>query len=167
MTRPEMTGERDLTFSSWVRKNLPDSSTGWVTSDIDWYMYNYKTKKCCMVETKTRNADLTFAQKQMYNNLSKWISEGAKKDGWDFTGFYVIKFENTWFDDGKVFINSKESSEEEIKKIETVKTEQVKTVKRVKVNEDSIVDLKIGQKIIETKLDDRFNRLEEILMDLE
>ena len=52
-------------------------------------------------------------------------------------------------------------------KIETVEKEQTKTVKRVKVNEDSIVDLKIGQKVIETKLDDRFNRLEEILMDLE
>ena len=52
-------------------------------------------------------------------------------------------------------------------KIESVKTEQVHTVKRVKVNEDSIVDLKIGQAKIETKLDDRFNRLEEILMDLE
>ena len=52
-------------------------------------------------------------------------------------------------------------------KIETVEKEQTKVVKRVKVNEDSIVDLKIGQKVIETKLDDRFNRLEEILMDLE
>ena len=52
-------------------------------------------------------------------------------------------------------------------KIETVEKEQVNTVKRVKVNEDSIVDLKIGQAKIETKLDDRFNRLEEILMDLE
>jgi len=52
-------------------------------------------------------------------------------------------------------------------KIETVEKEQSKVVKRVKVNEDSIVDLKIGQAKIETKLDDRFNRLEEILMDLE
>ena len=52
-------------------------------------------------------------------------------------------------------------------KIETVEKEQTKTVKRVKVYEDSIVDLKIGQAKIETKLDDRFNRLEEILMDLE
>ena len=52
-------------------------------------------------------------------------------------------------------------------KIETVEKEQTKVVKRVKVNEDSIVDLKIGQAKIETKLDDRFNRLEEILMDLE
>ena len=52
-------------------------------------------------------------------------------------------------------------------KIEVVEKEQIHTVKRVKVNEDSIVDLKIGQAKIETKLDDRFNRLEEILMDLE
>ena len=52
-------------------------------------------------------------------------------------------------------------------KIEVVEKEQVHTVKRVKVNEDSIVDLKIGQAKIDTKLDTRFNRLEEILMDLE
>ena len=51
--------------------------------------------------------------------------------------------------------------------METLEIEQIKTVERVKVNEDSIVDLKIGQAKIETKLDDRFNRLEEILMDLE
>ena len=52
-------------------------------------------------------------------------------------------------------------------KIETIKSDQTKTVVRVKVNEDAIVDLKIGVATIETKLDDRFNRLEEILMDLE
>ena len=52
-------------------------------------------------------------------------------------------------------------------KVASVEKEQAHTVKRVKVNEDSIVDLKIGQAKIETKLDDRFNRLEEILMDLE
>ena len=52
-------------------------------------------------------------------------------------------------------------------KLETVVTDQIKVVKRVEKNEDSIVDLKIGQAKIETKLDDRFNRLEEILMDLD
>ena len=52
-------------------------------------------------------------------------------------------------------------------KIETVEKEQSKTIRRVKVNEDSIVDLKIGQAKIETKLDDRFNRLEELIMELE
>tara|TARA_R110002012_G_scaffold36532_5_gene103050 strand:- start:419 stop:664 length:246 start_codon:yes stop_codon:yes gene_type:complete len=50
-------------------------------------------------------------------------------------------------------------------KMDSVEVEQAKVVKRVKVNEDAIVDLKIGVAKIETKLDDRFNRLEEILMD--
>ena len=52
-------------------------------------------------------------------------------------------------------------------KIENIEKEQSKTVKRVKSNEDAIVDLKIGVAKIETKLDDRFNRLEELLMELE
>ena len=51
--------------------------------------------------------------------------------------------------------------------METVTIEQVKTAKRVKVNENSIVDLKIGVAKLETQLDDRFDRLEDILMDLE
>ena len=52
-------------------------------------------------------------------------------------------------------------------RMENVEAEQVKTVKRVKANEDSIIDLKIGVAKIETKLDDRFDRLEEFIMDLE
>ena len=45
MTRQENTGIRDLTFSGWVRENLPNSATGFMVTDIDFYMYNYKTKK--------------------------------------------------------------------------------------------------------------------------
>ena len=52
-------------------------------------------------------------------------------------------------------------------KAETFEKEQNKVVKRVKANEGDIVELKIGVAKIETKLDDRINRLEENLMDLE
>tara|TARA_R110002096_G_scaffold362362_3_gene555497 strand:+ start:272 stop:508 length:237 start_codon:yes stop_codon:yes gene_type:complete len=52
-------------------------------------------------------------------------------------------------------------------KMESFEKEHNKSVKRVKVNEDSIVDLKIGVAKIETQLDNRFDKLEEILMDLE
>ena len=51
--------------------------------------------------------------------------------------------------------------------MESFEKEHNKSVKRVKVNEDSIVDLKIGVAKIETQLDNRFDKLEEILMDLE
>ena len=52
-------------------------------------------------------------------------------------------------------------------KIETVEKEQINTVKRVNKNEVSIVDLKVSVGKIETQLDDRFDRLEEIILDLE
>ena len=41
MTRQEITGTRDLRFSRWMRINLPKSNTGWVSSDIDFYIYSY------------------------------------------------------------------------------------------------------------------------------
>ena len=51
--------------------------------------------------------------------------------------------------------------------IENIEENHNKIVKRVKINEESIVNLKIGVAKIETKLDDRFNRLEELLMEIE
>ena len=113
MTRQENTGIRDLTFSGWVRENLPNSATGFMVTDIDFYMYNYKTKKHLLVEVKNNNAPLKKWQSIMYKNLSHWIDSAAKKDGWDFKGFYFIKFVKTSFKDG-VYLNDKISSEEEI-----------------------------------------------------
>ena len=123
MTRQEQTGTRDLTFNDWCRKKLPDSDTGMSISDIDFYMWNWlkhlKTKdgEHLLVEVKTRNKPMGKGQAMMYKKLSKWISEGASKEGWRFKGFFCIKFENTFFNDGKVFVNDKESSEEEIIKL--------------------------------------------------
>ena len=52
-------------------------------------------------------------------------------------------------------------------KIENVEKEQNNTVKNVKKNQGDITNLKVSVAKIETQLDNRFDRLEEILMDLE
>ena len=52
-------------------------------------------------------------------------------------------------------------------KIDTLEVQQEKTVVRVKKTENDITDLKVSVAKIETQLDDRFDRLEEILLDLE
>jgi hypothetical protein len=52
-------------------------------------------------------------------------------------------------------------------KVENVKVEQVKHAKRIDNNSSAIVNLKVGQAKIETKIDERFNKLEELIMDLE
>lgn len=51
-------------------------------------------------------------------------------------------------------------------KLDTIQQEQVKSVKRINSNEKEIVDLKVGMAKIEAKLDDRFNRIEDLLIDL-
>ena len=50
-------------------------------------------------------------------------------------------------------------------KIDTLETQQEKTVLRVKKAENDITDLKVGVAKIETQLDNRFDRLEEIMLD--
>jgi len=52
-------------------------------------------------------------------------------------------------------------------KIEVIEKEQINTVKTVKKNEGDITNLKVSVAKIETQLDNRFDRLEEMLMDLE
>ena len=52
-------------------------------------------------------------------------------------------------------------------KIDTLETQSEKTVVRVKKTESDITDLKVSVAKIETQLDDRFDRLEEILMEIE
>ena len=52
-------------------------------------------------------------------------------------------------------------------KIDSVQKEQNTVVKRVDNNSSAIVNLKVGQAKIETKLDERFNKIEELIMDID
>ena len=115
MTRPEITGIRDLTFSNWIRNNLPDSSFGFMVTDLDFILYNYNTKRIMLLEIKTRNTNLKIWQENIFNNLSRWINNGIDK-GWEYLGFNIIKFQNISFNDGKCYLNNKEISEIELKR---------------------------------------------------
>ncbi|MCH8862636.1 MAG: hypothetical protein IID51_09005 [Proteobacteria bacterium] len=85
MTKQEVTGIRELKFSQWIRDNLPDSSTGFICSDLDFIIENYKTKKIMLLEIKTRNRELKTWQRILFNNLDRWISNGID-DGWQNNG---------------------------------------------------------------------------------
>ena len=113
MTRKENSGYRDLTFNNWVRENLPDSSTGFMVSDIDFFMYNYKTKRCMFLETKSHLSRMKEWQKRMYNTLSLWVENGIDKE-WTFYGYHVLTFENTDFSNGKAYLDGNEATEQQI-----------------------------------------------------
>ncbi len=116
MTRPEFSNTRDLTMSHWIRENLPDSSTGFLVSDLDFIMENYKTKNLMLLEVKTRNADLKEWQRRLFENLDRWLKKGIDED-WTYLGFHTLKFENTCFADGKCFFDNKQITEEKLKEL--------------------------------------------------
>ena len=115
MTQQEKTGIRELNFSGWIREKLPDSKTGYLVSDIDFVLYNYKTKKVMLLEVKTRNAELKTWQSIFYKNITEWLKKGIDSD-WTFLGFHIVKFENTFFDDGKCFLDGVEITEDNLTK---------------------------------------------------
>lgn len=113
MTKRERTGIRSLDFSQWVRDRLPDSRTGFSASDLDFMLWNWKTQKVLLLETKTRNAEMSKGQRMQFERLAKWVEQGIDAD-WDFAGFHVVKFENTNFDDGEVYLDGEKVTEEEL-----------------------------------------------------
>ena len=106
MTRPEITRTRDLTFSNWIRRNLPNSETGFSVSDVDFMLWNWQRGGVMFVEVKTHGKQLSTGQLRQFRRLHDWITAGMKDSGWSYYGWIVITFENTSFDDGKVWVQN-------------------------------------------------------------
>lgn len=112
-TDPMCPHEKMKYFSDYVRENLPPSVTGFKVTDIDFILFNEKTRKIMMVETKTRNKEMPSWQKDIFKNLDEWLRKGIDSS-WTYLGFHVVRFENTNFENGKVFYDGKQSNEQEI-----------------------------------------------------
>lgn len=98
-------------FSDWIRVKLPESKTGYMVTDLDFILYNYKTKRIAFLEVKTRNYETKTWQKMFFTELAEWIRKGTS---WEFLGYHEIKFENTDFEDGKVYLDNNEITEKEL-----------------------------------------------------
>lgn len=126
MTKQEKTFKRDLTFSQWIRNKLPDSKTGFTVSDLDFVIWNWKTKNLMLLEVKTRNSNPAKWQAFMWRNIHKWIKKGIDMD-WNYCGFHLIVFENTSFEDGVVYLDHKPIKENDLIKFLSFEDYNVKT----------------------------------------
>jgi len=114
MTRREVTGYRDLTFSQWIRDNLPNSSTGFWVTDFDFILYDVANKRFMLLEVKQHNANIRPFQRNIFKHLDRWLRQGVD-EGWQYLGFHAIRFENNSFDDGRCWLDGKQVTEEELK----------------------------------------------------
>lgn len=106
--------EQILIFNDWVRENCPDSESGFMASDVDFVLMNYKTRKIMLLEIKTRSKQLAKWQRLLLNKLHKVLQAGLPIVDCDmeYLGMNLIVFENTSFDDGRCFLNHTEISED-------------------------------------------------------
>ena len=102
-------------MSDWVRTALPDSATGFMVSDLDFVLWNVRSKRVMLLEVKTRNGSIKRWQRDMWNNLHHWIKKGIC-GGWEYLGFHLLRFSGNDFSK-PVYFDNEIKTEEQIKQI--------------------------------------------------
>lgn len=97
-------------FGLWLRE-VPelDSSLGYLATNIDFMWRNWKRSEWMLIEEKRHRAEMKTWQKLMF----KVLDTAAKNDK-TYKGFYFIQFENTSPVDGRIWINGKEVTRQQL-----------------------------------------------------
>ena len=115
MTQQEHTGKRSLLFSVWIREKLPDSKTGFMVTNQDWIFWNYKERKLMLIEEKTRKGNISPWFKRLIQEvLNPALTKYCKEAEIDYRGYHLVQFENESPTDGKIYLDYREVSEEEL-----------------------------------------------------
>lgn len=165
MTRPEITGKRDLAFNEWIKKYLPDSYGGYLVTDVDFVLYDESINRFMILEVKTKNGVMKYWQKRVYKQLAKWIEIGIRHDEyagpWQFLGFHQLIFQHTTPEDGRMFFDNKEVERDELLRILEMKDtpEQPKPVKteQEQVEEDTYISYQEDHDLTDSIFDRKRN----------
>ena len=115
----ERTGFREEGFSRWIRANLPSSlpPSCFTVFDVDFVLRNYKTERLAFIEVKCKRRKPEIAQRLTMTLLDSIMQLGTPRVGgnWKYVGYWLLQFENTMPDDGKVWIDDIEVTEQELK----------------------------------------------------
>ena len=107
MTTPRY-DEHSTEFGLWLRKQPEiDSALGYVTTNLDFFWKNYKTGEFMLLEEKRHMSEPAYFQTKIFNQLRDAFKSDSK-----FKGLFLIQFENTNPEDGKIYINNKEVTRE-------------------------------------------------------
>lgn len=117
MTRLRQTNYTGFDFSDWLRSNCRDSSDGLTMTDCDMSIYDYKRKYLMFIEVKRRMKFLTYPQERMFSMIDDAMRQYKTNRIKKYCGFHIVQFENTWFSDGRVFVDGAEVSEYDLARI--------------------------------------------------
>jgi hypothetical protein len=125
---PDCPHEILLKPHDWIRENLPPSEAGLMVSNIDFVLMFKNNGGFKLLEVKTKHKPIPKYQNDILNIINDALTyfEGeyfkTLKDRNDinirlkYFGVDYLVFENTFFDDGRVWLNEKLITEDELRK---------------------------------------------------
>lgn len=109
MTRPR-NDEHSTEFGLWLRNQKEiDSHLGYVTTNIDYKWENYNTRQWMFIEEKRHGGYPRFSQHAQFRLLD------AVQTDTHYCGFWLLCFENTSPDDGRIWLTRLAKTPDEVK----------------------------------------------------
>ncbi len=102
--------EHSTEFGLWLRRqNEIASSIGFIATNLDYIWCNYKTGEWMLIEEKRHGGILKLFQKQLFDRIDKLCRQDKL-----YHGFHILVFQNTNPDDGKIWLDGKVITKEQV-----------------------------------------------------
>ena len=99
-------------FSRLMYSYRHSANKGFTFIDFDFLARNYEKKTFCIIEIKTYNSSVTYAQQRSFAEIDIFLKNGVC-DGWHYLGFKKLIFERGGFSTGKAELDGVLISEKE------------------------------------------------------
>lgn len=101
---------KDTDFSAWLRQQHEiDSQEGYITTDLDFIWTNYKTGEWMILEEKSHGGIVPRWQGEIMQKIDLLGAHDPK-----YKGAYLVRFENTDPQNGRVMVNKKLLSRDQL-----------------------------------------------------
>lgn len=109
MTKPRY-DSHSTEFGLWLREQEGIASgLGFVTTNLDYIWANYKTGEWMLIEEKRHGAMPKLYQRQLFNKVDSLCRADRL-----YKGFHTLVFQGTNPEDGKMWLDGKSISKEEL-----------------------------------------------------
>lgn len=117
MTRKKYCGQSHEIFSQWIRDECPDSDLGFYVSDLDFILWNDRTRSLMLVEVKINNAPMKEWQEKLFTRLDSLFYRVAAEAGINYLGLHYVTFTGADcdFKNGECYFDKDRVSEDQLR----------------------------------------------------
>lgn len=119
MTRKKYCSKDHEIFSQWIRDECPDSSTGYQVSDLDFLLWNDRTRTLMLLEVKINNKSMPEWQEKLFRRLDSLFYRVANEAGINYKGLHYVTFTGADCDfrTGECYFDNERVTEDRLREI--------------------------------------------------